>query len=279
MAWRVTVAASQRGLPASAARPGEDRRRSSPGEPAGEGVLLAGVVAAEQRQPPPQRDLDAVPEPRPRPRHGDPAASRARSAPVPAERAERDDDPQRRAAAPARGRATARRCRARRRSACSPAARSGRPRPSGCRPGAARRRRGPTVACAASPTRCRQANSQSPLRSPVKIRPVRLPPLAAGASPTTSTRGVGVAPAGDRPAPVGLVGERGPLVAGDVLAPRHQPGAGAADRHPGGQLVQVVGRRRGGDLGRRRARPGSPRSAGSSGHPSPAAPAKRTAPP
>ena len=37
------------------------------------------------------------------------------------------------------------------------------------------------------PVRCSAANSQSPLRSPVKIRPVRLPPCAAGARPTTAT--------------------------------------------------------------------------------------------
>src|SRR5690606_941134 len=45
------------------------------------------------------------------------------------------------------------------------------------------------VAWAARPVRWSEANSQSPLRSPVKIRPVRLPPCAAGARPTMSTRG------------------------------------------------------------------------------------------
>ena len=43
------------------------------------------------------------------------------------------------------------------------------------------------VGIAASPARCNAAKSQSPLRSPVKIRPVRLPPWAAGASPTTAS--------------------------------------------------------------------------------------------
>ena len=38
----------------------------------------------------------------------------------------------------------------------------------------------------ASPTRYIEANSQSPDRSPVKIRPVRLAPWAAGARPTTA---------------------------------------------------------------------------------------------
>jgi hypothetical protein len=45
------------------------------------------------------------------------------------------------------------------------------------------------VGCAASPTRCSDANSQSPDESPVNTRPVRLPPLAAGARPTISTDG------------------------------------------------------------------------------------------
>ena len=42
---------------------------------------------------------------------------------------------------------------------------------------------------AASPHRYSDANNTSPLRSPVKMRPVRLPPCAAGARPTISTRG------------------------------------------------------------------------------------------
>jgi hypothetical protein len=47
------------------------------------------------------------------------------------------------------------------------------------------------VGCAAHPVRCRLAKSQSALGSPVKIRPVRLPPLAAGARPTMSSEGSG----------------------------------------------------------------------------------------
>ena len=43
----------------------------------------------------------------------------------------------------------------------------------------------------ANPVRYREAKSQSPERSPVKIRPVRLPPWAAGASPITTTRARG----------------------------------------------------------------------------------------
>jgi hypothetical protein len=43
----------------------------------------------------------------------------------------------------------------------------------------------------AKPVRCSDAYSQSPELSPVKIRPVRFPPLAAGASPTTMMRAAG----------------------------------------------------------------------------------------
>ncbi len=43
----------------------------------------------------------------------------------------------------------------------------------------------------AKPARCSAAKSQSPDRSPVNTRPVRLAPWAAGASPATSTRAAG----------------------------------------------------------------------------------------
>jgi hypothetical protein len=42
----------------------------------------------------------------------------------------------------------------------------------------------------ASPHRYSDAYRKSPLRSPVKMRPVRLPPCAAGASPTINSRAV-----------------------------------------------------------------------------------------
>src|SRR5262249_59585692 len=45
------------------------------------------------------------------------------------------------------------------------------------------------VGWAASPHRYSDANRTSPLRSPVKTRPVRLPPWAAGARPAISTAG------------------------------------------------------------------------------------------
>ena len=92
------------------------------------------------------------------------------------------------------------------------------------------------VARSASPTRCREANSQSPDRSPVNTRPVRLPPLAAGARPTTRTRGCPGSPPGDRPSPVRLLSERRALLDRHLLAPGDQPRAGAADRDPSRQL-------------------------------------------
>ena len=54
---------------------------------------------------------------------------------------------------------------------------------------AARRRAARDSAWFANPARCIAANSQSPDRSPVNTRPVRLPPCAAGASPTTQQPG------------------------------------------------------------------------------------------
>ena len=50
----------------------------------------------------------------------------------------------------------------------------------------------PSPACTdsgwfANPVRYMEPNSQSPERSPVNTRPVRLPPWAAGASPSTYT--------------------------------------------------------------------------------------------
>ena len=269
MAWRVTGASSQ-ATSRQRAGPAQHVVQHVRGQPAGERVVLARVVAAQQGR----RPSSPTSAPCPNRGRGDgtatPGGGQAAQRARPAVRPERDDHPQR-AAAPAgpRGPATARRCRAPRRSACSPAGRSARWRPSGRRPAAGRRRRGPRSAWVASPTRCRLANSQSPLESPVKTRPVRLPPWAAGASPTIRIRGVGGAPAGDRPAPVGLVGERRPLLARDVLAPPHQPRAGAAHARPARRARP--GRRwpRAGVRRRRCARPGSSAVAGSSGQPVP----------
>ncbi len=101
----------------------------------------------------------------------------------------------------------------------------------------------------ASPARCSAAKSTSPERSPVKIRPVRLPPCAAGASPRIAMRASARAEPGHRTSPVVLVAERRPLHGGDLLPPRHQPRAGEAVGHAGVEVGQVRGRRgAGGDL-------------------------------
>ena len=160
------------------------------GELAGEGVLLARVVAAEhaticRARRRPQIDTHAVAEPRQRAWQRIPGGGQIRQQRLPAEAARDHHHPQRRREqlelADQPGPAGVALVRS---SACSRAARSEPPRPSGRRSAAARRRRCTLVGLAASPARCSAANSQSPLRSPVKMRPVRLPPCAAGASPT-----------------------------------------------------------------------------------------------
>ncbi len=60
----------------------------------------------------------------------------------------------------------------------------------------ASRKRSPSSRCTlvgwlANPARCSAAKRKSPLRSPVNMRPVRLPPCAAGASPTSTSRAAG----------------------------------------------------------------------------------------
>ena len=90
----------------------------------------------------------------------------------------------------------------------------------------------------ANPARCIAAYSTSPDRSPVKTRPVRLAPFAAGARPTTISRGRCGTPARNRSAPIRLVGERPPLDMRRLLAPLNQPRAGAAHRHLGVELCE-----------------------------------------
>ena len=58
----------------------------------------------------------------------------------------------------------------------------------------------------------RRRRGSRPDRSPVNIRPVRLAPWAAGASPTTDDAGLRVPEAGDRAGPVLPVAERGALL-------------------------------------------------------------------
>ena len=163
------------------------------GQPAGEGVLLAGVVAAEQQR---RRRPAAPAASAPWPNRGcgrrhaaPPAAASAGQRRVPAERRPGHDDPHPTARpAPAPRRARARRCPARPGSACSAAARSAPRRRTRVSTSSSPSPRWVLVGWLARPTRCRLANSQSPERSPVKIRPVRLAPWAAGARPTTRTR-------------------------------------------------------------------------------------------
>ena len=86
-------------------------------------------------------------------------------------------------------------------------------------PSSARR----TAGWFANPARASRRTAQSPDRSPVNTRPVRLPPCAAGARPTTSTRAAGSPnPGSGRPQYVSSA-ERGPLLARDQLPPRDEP--------------------------------------------------------
>ena len=227
--------------------PAEDVVEHGGGEAAGEGVLLAGVVAAEQ-----QHGAVAAG------RRGRPTRRGRTSGAAAVRRTRRR--PGRRGPRPSRTRPARRPPAATARPAGSPGgSRAGRclARPVvGLLSGGAHRTvatiraptsRWPSPACSlvawtASPTRCSDANSQSPDESPVNTRPVRLPPLAAGARPTIEHRRLRVAPARDRPAPVGLVRERRPLDLRDLLAPRDQPRAGRADRHSRVQLGELVGR-------------------------------------
>ena len=76
-----------------------------------------------------------------------------------------------------------------------------------------------------NPARHIAPHSHSPDRSPVKTRPVRLPPWAAGASPTTARAAPGVPEPGQGAPPVLLPGERGPWCASHLLSPS-PPNAG-----------------------------------------------------
>ena len=87
-----------------------------------------------------------------------------------------------------------------------PAARSG-PRAISTRSAYSRRRATP-IGWLAKPGRCSDANSQSPERSPVKIRPVRLPRGPPARARARSMPRLGIAEAGQRPAPILLGRER-----------------------------------------------------------------------
>ncbi len=107
----------------------------------------------------------------------------------------------------------------------------------------------------ARPTRCSEANSQSPDRSPVKTRPVRLAPWAAGASPTIRMRGSVEPQPGIGSAPVRLPGVRRPLLARHLLAPA-RPAAGRPGTRRRARRPRPARRgRRAGPRRRRTARP------------------------
>ena len=77
----------------------------------------------------------------------------------------------------------------------------------------------------ANPVRCIDANSQSPERSPVNTRPVRFPPCAAGARPTTSNRAAGSPNPGTGRPQYSSCRKRGALLVRDLLPPRDEPWA------------------------------------------------------
>ena len=170
-------------------------RRSSTRQPAGERVLLARVVAAEQRStarralaPWPKRGAGAL--------RGSAAAARRRARAaqaqrrVPGEGAQAQHHPHvsqqpQLAHAPGQARVALGRRRPVRR--WRAAHRGGDPRPAQAQAVVAARTR-PWLA---KPVRHSAANRKSPERSPVNMRPVRLAPCAAGASPSTSSRAAG----------------------------------------------------------------------------------------
>ena len=98
----------------------------------------------------------------------------------------------------------------------------------------------------ARPARCIAAYSTSPDRSPVKTRPVRLAPFAAGARPTITSRGRAAPQPGTGLPQYGWSANDRRLVSADLLAPLDQPRAGPAHRHLGVEL-----RERSGGLGHR----------------------------
>ena len=175
------------------------------GEAAGERVLLARVERAQQRRAAGDDDLDAVAEPRAWPHGvvtGAPRRSRRRrgrrrpSAGAPRARAARNGAQVSRSA--------------------GVGALAGGAHFTGAVIQASDNRRPSSattdVGWLARPARCIARNSQSPLRSPVNTRPVRLAPCAAGASPTTTMRAAGSPKPGTGRPQYALVPERRPLL-------------------------------------------------------------------
>ena len=161
--------------PASPARaPAKTASSIGRREPAGERVLLARVVRADETVAA-DRGLRAVPEAWLWPRRRVPAGGQRPERGIPGERAEREHDPTFASSAELPARGTARRCRAPR---CVGLLAGGAQRTaaamyvsSSVRPSSARRDAGRS----ASPARCSAAHRKSPDASPVKTRPVRLP--------------------------------------------------------------------------------------------------------
>ena len=165
----------------------EHRRR----EPAGERVLLARVVRADE-------GVRADPRPRRRganrgfgrgvgwPRRGERRSAASQPMAPSATMTRRSRQQLDLAHEVRRGTSPAPRS-----SACSPAARSGRRRRCRRRGASGRRRRAGSPAGPRGPPRAAPRHRKSPEASPVNTRPVRLPPCAAGASPTSRIRAAG----------------------------------------------------------------------------------------
>src|ERR1700733_10278430 len=196
------------------------------GQLAGERVLLAGGKAAEQREPAELR-LGSVAEARPRARHRFAAQGERAQRGIPGERAQADDHPrstkQRELADEVRQAGVAldgRRLVRRRRTAdgrSDPAA--GQPQP------VVERDRLGLIGIAGPPQRREQ-----PVARAVPGEHASGPVAAVGRRRQTEhhDRGDGIAKAGQRLAPVLLVGERRTLDARDLLAPGDQPRAAPA---------------------------------------------------
>ena len=131
-------------------------------------------------QPVGRGDLDAVAELRAWP-HAELGARR-----LVGERAEAHHDAQARSAARARVEERRGTCRARRAAACCPAARTSPTAVTHAPVSGSPSSIDTDVGWLARPARCIARYRQSPERSPVNTRPVRLAPWAAGASPSTS---------------------------------------------------------------------------------------------
>jgi peptidoglycan/xylan/chitin deacetylase (PgdA/CDA1 family) len=221
------------------ARPRQDVPEHPPRQPAGEGVLLARVVRAEEH-PFPDQDLRPMPEPRPRPGHGLAGPGENAKHGIPAELAQGEDDP----------------CRVQDRDLPGEERRAGVPlldrRPVRGRRATHRGRdphpgeRQAVVGTAAGRA----------IREPevVQRRPQEVAGRVAGKDATRPVRAVGrrrqandvdprvrIPEARRGPAPVGLVAEPGDLLARHPLPPGHEAGAAPALHDLVPKCVQRLG--------------------------------------